>query len=289
MGFKKKVLDAITKALDSIKDADEDDEEKKKEMADKKAKDEETARVEELKAIKDKLAKDEDLSEEEMEKLEKDADTTEEEKAKINDKRTAKDKKAKDKKTGDDEGGEEGLKEQVEKLTNIVEALVTSTEDVRKSYDKRISDAEAKVEELKALDKKAKDADEEDDEEKEKTEAKDCDTVWPEVAARADVLSPGIKLVKPTKDYMASLDTIKKEAIKSAYTTDKETIAPIVKIKSLDKLSGEALDSVFVAASEIIQNRNNVKTKDSVVFKSKEAQSEIQKINARNKEFYNKK
>ena len=96
-------------------------------------------------------------------------------------------------------------------------------------------------------------------------------------------------MVKPTKDHSKSLEAIKKEAIKAAYATDKDTIAPIVKIKSLDKLTGDSLDSIFVAASELIQNRNNIKTKDSVVFKSKEAQSEIQKINARNKEFYNKK
>lgn len=291
MKFKKKVLDAITKALDSIKDADEDDEDKKKEMADKKAKDEETAKVEELKAIRDKLAKDEDLSEEEMEKLEKDADTTEEEKAKINDKRMAKDKKAKDKKTGDEEGDEheECLEKQVEKLTNIVEALVTSTGEAQANFDKKFKDVEAKVEELKALDKKAKDADEEDDEEKEKIEAKDCDTVWPEVAAKADVLAPGIKLVKPTKDHMKSLDIIKREAIKAAYTSDKDTIAPVVKIKTIDKLSGDSLDVVFISAAELIQNRNNIKTKDSVVFKSKEAQSEIQKIQKANNDFWKNK
>jgi hypothetical protein len=228
-----------------------------------------------------------------MEKLEKDADTTEEEKEKIKDKRmakdkTAKDKKAKDKKTGDEEG-EIDLTKQVEKLTDIVEALVTSTGEAQSNFDKKFKDVEAKVEELKALDKKAKDADEGDEEEKEKIEAKDCDSIWPDIAARADVLSPGIKLVKPTKDHMKSLDNIKKEAIKAAYVTDKDTVAPVVKIKSLDKLEGDSLDSVFIAASELIQNRNNIKTKDSVVFKSKEAQSEIQKINARNKEFYNKK
>jgi len=264
----KKFKAAFMKALDSIKDEEELIEEKKK-AEDKKIKDEETAKIEELKAIKDKLEKDEDLSKEEMEKLEKDADTTEEEK---------------------DDEGEIDLTKQVEKLTDIVEALVTSTGEAQSNFDKKFKDVEAKVEELKALDKKAKDADEEDDdEEKEKIEAKDCDSIWPDIAARADVLSPGIKLVKPTKDHMKSLEAIKKEAIKAAYATDKDTIAPIVKIKSLDKLTGDSLDSIFVAASELIQNRNNIKTKDSVVFKSKEAQSEIQKINARNKEFYNKK
>jgi len=279
----KKFKAAFMKALDSIKDEEELIEEKKK-AEDKKIKDEETAKIEELKAIKDKLAKDEDLSEEEMEKLEKEADTTEEEKEKIKDKRMAKDKKVKD------DEGEIDLTKQVEKLTDIVEALVTSTGEAQSNFDKKFKDVEAKVEELKALDKKAKDADEEDDdEEKEKIEAKDCDLIWPDIAARADVLSPGIKLVKPTKDHSKSLEAIKKEAIKAAYATDKDTIAPIVKIKSLDKLTGDSLDSIFVAASELIQNRNNIKTKDSVVFKSKEAQSEIQKINARNKEFYNKK
>ena len=284
----KKFKDAFMKALDSIKDEDEVNKEK---AEDKRIKDE--AAVVELKAIKDKLAKDEDLSEEEMEKLEKDADTTEEEKEKIKDKRmakdkAAKDKKAKDKKTGDEEG-EIDLTKQVEKLTDIVEALVTSTGEAQSNFDKKFKDVEAKVEELKALDKKAKDADEGDEEEKEKVEAKDCDSIWPDVAARADVLSPGIKLVKPTKDFIKSLDAIKKEALKNAYVTDKDTVAPVVKIKSLDKLTGDSLDSIFIAASELIQNRNNIKTKDSVVFKSHEAQTEIQKINARNKEFYNKK
>jgi hypothetical protein len=198
----------------------------------------------------------------------------------------AKDKKAKDKKMKDE--GEIDLAGQVEKLTDIVEALVTSTGEAQANFDKKFKDVEAKVEELKALDKKSKD-EEPDEEEKEKIEAKDCDSCWPDVAARADVLSPGIKLVKPTKDFIKSLDAIKKEALKNAYVTDKDTVAPVVKIKSLDKLTGDSLDSIFIAASELIQNRNNIKTKDSVVFKSHEAQTEIQKINARNKEFYNKK
>jgi hypothetical protein len=64
----------------------------------------------------------------------------------------AKDKKAKDKKTGDEEGDEheECLEKQVEKLTNIVEALVTSTGEAQANFDKKFKDVEAK--EIKAKD-----------------------------------------------------------------------------------------------------------------------------------------
>ena len=133
------------------------------------------------------------------------------------------------------------------------------------------------------------DEDPDEKEERERMEAKDCDSRWYDIAYRADLLYPGIRLSKPTRDHRAVVDRIKIKALKNAYTTDAEVVGTIVGNKTVDSLRGEALDVAFMAVSEAIKQKNNRMVKDSVIVQSGKVVSEIQGINQKNKEFWKKK
>ena len=134
----------------------------------------------------------------------------------------------------------------------------------------------------------ASDEDPDEKEERERMEAKDCDSRWYDIAYRADLLYPGIRLSKPTRDHRAVVDRIKIKALKNAYTTDAEVVGTIVGNKTVDSLKGEALDVTFMAVSEAIKQKNNRMVKDSVIIQSGKVVSEIQGINQKNKEFWKK-
>ena len=135
----------------------------------------------------------------------------------------------------------------------------------------------------------ASDEDPDEKEERERMEAKDCDSRWYDIAYRADLLYPGIRLTKPTRDHRAVVDRIKVKALKNAYTTDSEVVNTIVRNRKVDSLRGEALDVAFMAVSEAIKQKNNRMVKDSVIVQSGKVVSEIQGINQKNKEFWKKK
>lgn len=135
----------------------------------------------------------------------------------------------------------------------------------------------------------ASDEDPDEKEERERMEAKDCDSRWYDIAYRADLLYPGIRLSKPTRDHRAVVDRIKVKALKNAYTTDSEVVNTIVRNRKVDSLRGEALDVAFMAVSEAIKQKNNRMVKDSVIVQSGKVVSEIQGINQKNKEFWKKK
>lgn len=134
----------------------------------------------------------------------------------------------------------------------------------------------------------ASDEDPDEKEERERMEAKDCDSRWYDIAYRADLLYPGIRLTKPTRDHRAVVDRIKIKALKNAYTTDSEVVNTIVRNRKVDSLRGEALDVAFMAVSEAIKQKNNRMVKDSVIIQSGKVVSEIQRINQKNKEFWKK-
>ena len=297
MGIKKKFKDALMKALDAIPD-DETDEEKKKaaeakdaeaakveelKVLDRKAKDEETAKVEELKAL-DRKAKDQEegMSEEDKEKKKaKDAEAAKVEELKALDSKAKDVEAAEAAKAVDQEEGEECncIEELTSKITALeatiatmqkaLEALVASDKEVHSSLDEEGARIEEGLED------------------KEKKAAKDCDSVWADIAYRAELLCPGIKLRKPTKDHAKSLAAIKAVALKAAFTSDKD-IEPFVKGKNIDRLSGDTLDMAFVGASEVIRAKNNKSVRDSIFVKTSGAVSEVQMINKMNKEHWKK-
>lgn len=141
-------------------------------------------------------------------------------------------------------------------------------------------------------DEKEKETEDEDSEEKEKEkqeDAKTCDSMFHDIAFRADLLLPGIKVVKPTKDHMKFLDKIKVKALKSAFTSDAEVVESIVKGEDIDKLDRKGLHIAFVAVSNAIKERNNRFVKDSVITNTNSSVSTIRDMNQRHKEFWGRK
>jgi len=300
MGIKKRFKDALMKALDAIPD-DETDEEKKKVA---EAKDAEAAKVEELKAL-DKKSKDQEegMSEEGKEKEKvKDEETAKVEELKALDRKAKDIEAAEAAKAVDQEEGEEcncmeeltskiaALEATIATMQKALEALVASDKEVHSSLDEegaRIEEDLKKDLQAGVQDSGTKDAWECQTVD-EKKAAKDCDSVWADVAYRAELLCPGIKLRKPTKDHVKSLSAIKVIALKSAFTSDKD-IESFAKGKDIDKFSKDVLDMAFVGASEVIRVKNNKSVRDSIFVKTSGAVSDVQAINKMNKERYGKK
>lgn len=186
------------------------------------------------------------------------------------------------------------LNETVNRLIGIIEAFVKSAVSIGQGLDSKFKDEEElpekKIEDEEIPEKEMEeDEDPDEKEEQMKVEAKDCDSVWQDVASRAELLSPGIRLNKPTKDHKLTLDKLKRKSLKSAFVTDSETLGIFVKEEKIDSLEGEALNIAFVAASEAIKQKNNRFVKDSVVMNAKAVTNDIRSIQERNKKFWGKK
>jgi hypothetical protein len=182
------------------------------------------------------------------------------------------------------------LNETVNRLIGIIEAFVKSASAIG-TGDEDDPDKKKETEDEDNPDKKEKETEDEDleKEEREKMEAKDCDSVWHDVAYRADLLSPGMRLNKPIKDHKSVLQGIKKKALKDSFTTDSEIISEIVKKDKIDALSVDAIDIAFIAASEAIKNKNNRMVRDSISSSAKTVTNDIRSIQERNKKFWGRK
>ena len=229
--------------------------------------------------------KDEDIEETEEEKaarLEKEA---KDKKSKDEDEDLEKkEKEVKDKKSKDDEEEQEiatlqQLSERIANLESIIDALVASDKEVHEAMDKKFKDEE----ETKEDEKKEKEIEEK--------ETADCEAQWPNIVHRAEVLSPGISLTKPTKDHAKRLKKIKAEVLKSASMNSqtKDAVAAFADFggKSFDELSAIALDAAFLGASELVAQLNNRKVQLSTINTKKfSVASDVNLINQKNKEFY---
>lgn len=156
---------------------------------------------------------------------------------------------------------------------------------------------EAKKKEAEAKKKEAEDVEEEEikaAEEKEDEEKKTTDAAWPELISRADILVPGIRLSKPTKDHLKELDEIKIDVLKKAVSGgDKEVLTPLLGNKKFRVMTTDALDIAFVAASELVATNRNKKIQVADGTKLKvhdfaEART-VADINKANKDFYGEK
>jgi uncharacterized protein len=277
MGLKKKFKDALLKALDAIPDDETEEEKKKREAEEAKVKDEE-AKVEELKAI-DKKAKDAEETEEEKKKKEEEAKAKDAEAAKVEELKAidAEAAKVTELKALDQEEGEEEecncleeIKAKLDILEKAIAALVASDKEVHANLDKAKDEEASNVEEQE----KAKEA----------IEAKDCDSTFGDIAYRADLL--GFNAKKPTKDHKAEIVRIKKASLRIA-TTDKD-LSDVLKERDIEKLSGDALDMAFIAASEVKRTKNNQAVRDSIYKKTSGTVSEVQAINKANRKRWNK-
>lgn len=252
--------------------------------------------------LKDKLKawldsfpiKDEDMEETEEEKAARLAAEEEAKKAE-----EAKKKEAEDKKTADDvEGRIAELESAVQEIKAMIAELLSIEED-EETHDSDEDDEEKKRLEEEEKAQAAKDAAEaeeaeakkKEEEEKEKQETADCESAWPDLVSRAEVLSPSYKPRKPTKDHRRTVDSIKKEVLLRALKEEaKDEVSKILAGKDLRKMTSDALDVAFVAASEVVAAKRNgrlctgkVKMHDFASARS------VAEINKANKEFYGKK
>ena len=354
MRIRKRIKDALLKAVDAIPDDELEKEQEAKDAAevakveelealDRKIRDAEEdleyeelekdaeAKVEELKALDRKIkdAEEEDL---EYEELEKDAEAKVEElKAldrKIRDKKRSRDQdeeKPWEKEETEDADDDlkatvEGLVQTVGTLQKAIETLIQSDKKVHAGVDKKAKDQDPDEEEEEIKDqdpdeekpweKKSEDQDpdeeeeevkdqdpdeeeeeikdqnpdEEGSEEKKKMEAMDCVVSWNDIAYRSDLLAPGHRYQRPTKDHKRALEGIKRSSLRTAFTSDKD-MGKIFN-KNVNTLSGKMLDEVFKSASEFIRLRNNSFVKDSIQQKTATTLSEVQAINKMNREHW---
>jgi len=181
------------------------------------------------------------------------------------------------------------LNETVNRLIGIIEAFVKSASAIG-TGDEDDPDKKKETEDEDNPDKEKETEDEDlEKEEREKMEAKDCDSVWHDVAYRADLLSPGMRLNKPIKDHKSVLQGIKKKALKDSFTTDAEVVSKILKKDKIDSLSVDAIDIAFIAASDAIKNKNNKMVTDSISMSAKTVTNDIRSIQERNKKFWGRK
>lgn len=116
-----------------------------------------------------------------------------------------------------------------------------------------------------------------------------------EVMVRAEILSPGIKL-PPTIDSANNGKAVvlaKRQALKAAMqTTDgQKAVAPFIGANAnIDTLPTQTLDAVFIGASELIKQQNNLKGVRSGITTRDFgcAAPTIDQINQRNRDFWNK-
>jgi len=110
------------------------------------------------------------------------------------------------------------------------------------------------------------------------------------VAARAEILSPGVKLV--SKDKAAErqeIDAFMRSTLIKAYATDsgKEAIAPFLSGREIKDLTKDALASVFIGSAELMRVKNNAAAgRSSAATKDFGSTSSAADINARNREFW---
>lgn len=114
---------------------------------------------------------------------------------------------------------------------------------------------------------------------------------WQGIISRAEIIAPGIIATKPTTNVRKVGLAVKRRALNIALTKDNATIIkPLLRGKKVSSLTEDVLDTVFVAASEIIGKINNSKIqKPSMQMKDLSSHSELSAINKRNKEFWTKK
>jgi uncharacterized protein len=224
-----------------------------------------------------------------------DAEETPEEKAK----REKEEAEAKEKETKDAEENRAELKAMIKEiLAEIFEEMETEDADETEEEKKVREAAEAK--EKEEAEKKTKDAEEaeakkEEEKEKEKEEKKETEDAWPDFLSHADILVPGVKLVKPTKDHKKTMDSLK-AAVLIQSTANEEYGKEVEKIfagKDPKVMTTDSLDTAILAASVLVGSLRNGKIQkeasQKVLTGDGQAATTAAKINQANKDFHTRK
>lgn len=139
------------------------------------------------------------------------------------------------------------------------------------------------------------DSDESDEEDKKKEDEENggakgaTNDSWNDVAYRVGILAPEMNIAKPTKRFPQIIETIKREALKKAFTTDTDSVKPFIRNKNINNLTGATLDAAFVGASELIAKLNNQRVQRGsmkVYDAGSEVANTVRAINEKNKAFW---
>lgn len=173
--------------------------------------------------------------------------------------------------------------EEIAELKKTVDELTSQVEELKKT-----GDSDEELDEQGNPKAKTGDEGEPTDEEKKQTADAMADTV-----SRAEILVPGFTV--PTTDSVANLAavaTVQRKVLADAMKTadGKEVVTPLLGGRTVDALPAEAVQTVFVAASELMRAKNNargivrgVQVKDGARPLVSNAE-----INKRNAEFWSK-
>lgn len=238
----------------------------------------------------------------------KDEETEEEKAAREAKEAEEKEKETKDaiaKQIKDQDSSIADLEARLKRIEDMLEELLAEEESDEATEDQDPDEEAKKKEEEEAAAKVAEEAKKAEDdaaeleaeekkkeeEEKEAEEKKTADAAWPELVSRADVLVPGIRLSKPTKDHLKAISEIKIDLLKKAVSGgDKDVLTPMLGNKKFKAMTTDALDVAFVAASELVAAKRNskIQVKDGSELKihSFATAKSVADINKANKDFY---
>lgn len=188
-------------------------------------------------------------------------------------------KEAKDKKVKDDDMYAD-LDARLKRIEDMLMELL-SEEDEEESETKD-EDSEEE-EEKKKEEKEIKDAEEA--EKKEEEEKKQVEDAWPDFISTAEILVPGMGLVKPTKDHLKTFDSLKQEVILRSMDEYGEQIEKICSKNKVKALTRDALDIALTGAAQIVSATRNAKIQSASVNLSGMAVAQsVRDINKANKE-----
>lgn len=192
------------------------------------------------------------------------------------------DEKKEDEKSRDDMKASEDEDEAKDDDGEILERLKALEAAVAKMLESEKSEDEDEEESQDEYGSEDEDSEESEDEDEEESKSKKVG----DEAARAEILSPGIKKTKG-KD-------LKAVALEAAYQTKdgKEVIHSLTDGKKPDFKSKEKVSALFIAASEILKSKRGTgleKTKDAQSFDAFDSKNEVmtaEKMNELNERHY---
>jgi hypothetical protein len=192
--------------------------------------------------------------------------------------------------------GEEGdpiaaLNQKLDSLTAMVQSLIDALQEGEGGEEENLEGGESEEGGEESNEEEMHDEGE-DPNVAEKMAKTTTDAMWRDVMSRAEIIAPGIVATKPkATDLKKAITSIKRQALSQAMTKDTaELIKPLIGKNKVATLTEDALDTIFIAASQVVSAKNNAKVqKKSMQMKDLSCHNELADMNAKNRAFWAKK
>lgn len=225
---------------------------------------------EELKDEKEKVGGTTDEEEKEDEKKQEETEDEDED-------------EEKETKDGDGDPRIDELESRLGRIESLLKELLSEDNE---TADKKTKDEDSDEEDEKEQEEKETEDEEESDEEKEKKEVNDA---WPDFLADLEILSPGYKVRKPTRDHLKTFDNMMVNVLEGAIENNEfgEQVELLAGKKGFHKMTHDALVTAFGAASRLAANKRNSKVQTKAAKTNDFAAARtVADINKRNKEYW---